>query len=285
MKSSRAFWLYPLAVSLVVGLGSAAHAEDLQPLAQEPATPSAPVTPPAQPHTAAPAAPAAAPIARPVAPAAAAPAVVAPKKEIRHRVREEEAEHGYGKTEGLLGPVTLGPTVGIALPHPVNVGLEGRYLDLFGFAFDYGFLPQVTVSSVQAKINAYDARLRWFPFRGSFFIGAAYGKQKLSGSKSQTVNVSGVSVPATVGMDIDTTYIAPQLGWRWEWESGFVVGIDFGWQFVTTSGSTLTTNITDPTITSLPDYQKIVSDVNDVGNKIGKQGLPNITLLQFGYMF
>lgn len=192
----------------------------------------------------------------------------------------EPKSTGYGKTHGLLGPVTLGPTIGIAIPHPANVGLEGRYLDIVGFAFNYGFLPQITLKGNSAKINSWDIRARIFPFRGGFFLGVAYGNQELNGSRSEQIAGS----PQSTSVTISTTTLTPHFGWRWVYDAGFVWGFDFGVQLAQSNSTVLKTSASLAQQAD-PLYQELVDDLNELGDKIGKQMLPFVTLLHVGYMF
>lgn len=188
---------------------------------------------------------------------------------------------GYGKTQGLLGPVTLGPTIGAALPHPMNVGLEGRYMDRFGFAFNYGFLPELKIpfGDAKAKLNSWDLRARWFPMRGAFFLGVALGRQTLTGVRND--QVLGESQEST--LSADTNYLSPHLGWRWVAESGFVWGVDLGWQIAQSYSSTFTTTAS-ATQQDAAEFLGLKKDLEGMGNDIAKTSLPFVTVLHVGFM-
>ncbi len=190
-----------------------------------------------------------------------------------------ERYSGYGKTRGYLGPITLGPTMSASIStYPIQLGVEGRYLDMFGFALTYGFFPELSFDSAKAKASAFDARLRWFPFNGAFFLGATLGFQNLTGTGS----ISGSSATSTI--DVKTTFWTPTLGWRWAWESGFVMGLDFGWQMAVSSTSTFSTNAS-AIVQATSEYQNTKTDVEKVGKDLGNTALPSITLIHIGYMF
>jgi hypothetical protein len=63
---------------------------------------------------------------------------------------------------------------------------------------------------------------RIYPFAGSFFLGVAFGRQRVS------IALQGVGQPTT--LDLSTRYVAPRLGWLATWSSGFSLGLDLGVQ-------------------------------------------------------
>ncbi len=194
----------------------------------------------------------------------------------------ESTDSGYGKTRGLLGPVTFGPAIGVSLPQFYNLGLEGRWLDIIGFAFNYGFLPELTIPGYDAKVKSrsWDVRLRVHPFRGSFFLGVALGNQTLTGTRSDLI----LGTPQTTSVSVSESTLTPHLGWRWFYKSGFVWGMDLGVQLPQKTTTTLTS-----TASSLQQaaaqYAGLQNDLNKVSEDIGKQVLPMFTMLHFGWMF
>jgi hypothetical protein len=205
------------------------------------------------------------------APAAADDVAPAPQQSaVAAAPAPQQRETGYGKTDGLIPGVLIGPKLSLVnLPTP-GLGVEAKFLDnLLGASFDYGFIPDITISDVTVGMHAWNVGAKVYPFRGAFFLGALYGSRSFTGSKVDT----GTGLKANV--DISSNYIAPELGWRWVWQSGFFLGMDFGWQFVTSSTVTLTA----PAGIS----QQTVNDVNSKGNDIGKAGLPVLGLLQVGF--
>jgi hypothetical protein len=227
------------------------------------------------------------------------PVSVVPKhREIPREIPVDPPHEYYGKAHGLLGNFPIGPTVSILqIPHPLQVGLEGKFLDIAGFSFMYGMFPKLTISDVSVKLDSWDVRARWFPFRGSFFLGAAYGKQKLTGTKKQSISTNVAQYP-TVDIEgkveLETPYLSPHLGWRWVAKSGFFYGLELGWQFALNASTTVSTDKDDffntqirpyDTTNAAADYDKLRADVVDEGNKIGKIGLPHITLIQIGWYF
>lgn len=231
--------------------------------------------------------------AKPSAPLAPSPVPSAPEESAEVKAPAEPAEvkieePKQAKVENEAEKTTqvsnarswrLGPTVAIAIPHPANVGLEGRFFHkLAGFAFTYGFLPEMTVSDVSAKMTSWDLRARLHPFRGAFFLGAAYGNQDLTGRRSE--NILGTSQSTT--LKISTTTFTPHIGWRWG--DRFVFGIDLGVQLSLKHKNTLTTTASGAQ-QSDPAYTQAINDLNKIADDIGSATLPFITLLHFGFMF
>ncbi|MEW6055468.1 MAG: hypothetical protein AB1540_02555 [Bdellovibrionota bacterium] len=200
--------------------------------------------------------------------------------------RQEESyegkSDGYGKTHGLLGPVVLGPAVSLlAFPHPIEVGLEGKYKDLFGFGLTYGFIPDLVIKTAKINTKAFDARVRWFPFRGAFFVGMAFGTQTISAKKSAEIQ----SIKVNAEVEVQSSFYTPHVGWRWVWPSGYFMGVDLGWQLASGAETTLTTDVRNVLLLATPQYGQLEKDVKDLGNQYGNKPLPMFTLIHFGWLF
>ncbi len=187
----------------------------------------------------------------------------------------EARAEGYGKQYGVLGntPLVFGPKVTFGFPNPVAFGLEAKYANMVGLSFDYGFMPEVTLTQpdpdVKVKWNGWSVGAKLYPFRGAFFLGGSLG------GRSFTVNVVESSTGHTYG-HVSGIYAAPELGWRWVSRSGLLFGMEFGWQFVLSY--TAEYNGIAAAISNDPELQK------DVDN-LGKAGLPIVGLLTVGYLF
>jgi len=175
------------------------------------------------------------------------------------------------KTDGIVPGILIGPKLGIVnFPTP-TIGVEAKIGRWFGVSFDYGLVPDITISNVTVNWNNWYIGGRVFPFQGSFFLGALYGHRSFSGSAVDT----GTGLKGTA--DASSDYLAPEIGWRWIWDSGLFMGIDLGWQFVTSNSKTVV-------IPGGFDPQK-QKDINDATDKLGTAGLPVLGLLQIGFFF
>jgi len=174
------------------------------------------------------------------------------------------------KTEGAIPGMLIGPKLGIvSFPTP-TVGAEAKVAGWFGLSFDYGYVPDFRVKEVTAGWSNWCAGAKLFPFRGSFFLGALYGQRSLK-----------LRLKDSSGLDADgratSRYLAPELGWRFLWNSGFTMGLDFGWQLVTQKSTRLD-------IPTGFDAQK-EKDAQDLIRRAANQGIPVLGLLELGWMF
>jgi hypothetical protein len=177
------------------------------------------------------------------------------------------------KSEGLLPGILFGPKLSVlTLPTPA-VGVEVKAYQLFGASFDYGFIPDFTVSGVTLGMQTWNVGAKVYPSRGAFFLGAKLGSYTFSGKS--TLNVNGQ--PAQAKLEVSATFLAPEIGWRWVWASGFFTGLDLGWQFPLNYRSTL-----DVPAGVSPGT---IKDVHDNVDKYVKSGIPALGLLQLGWFF
>ena len=178
------------------------------------------------------------------------------------------------KTEGLIPGILFGPKLSIIrLPTPA-LGVEVKAYQLFGASFDYGFIPDFTISNVTLGMKTWNVGAKVYPLRGAFFLGANLGGYTFTG-KSTVSDLNGQPVAAK--LDISTTFIAPEIGWRWVWNSGFFTGLDLGWQFPLSYKSTL-----DVPGGASPGN---IKDVRDNADKYVKSGLPALGLFELGWFF
>lgn len=175
---------------------------------------------------------------------------------------------GYGKRPD---GVTVGPRLSlVSIPAP-GIGVEAKVANLVGASFDYGLIPQVSLEGAKVQLTTWRAGAKVYPLRGRFWLGAAYGSRTFTARK--TVTSGGVS--GSGKLEVTSTFLAPQLGWLFVRPSGFFMGIDLGWEIVLHGRSRLTATA------GLPDTDR--KDLEDLGRRIGKAGLPELGLLQVGW--
>jgi hypothetical protein len=182
------------------------------------------------------------------------------------------AGEDYGKAEGVLPHAVIGPKLMLLQFPAPGVGVEAKAFNLVGASFDYGLIPDVNVGGVSVGLHNWSLGARVYPFRGAFFAGVAMGNRSFHGSKTDTSTGTPVKAKATVS----STFLAPEIGWRWVWESGLFLGMDLGWQFVLSDTLTLEANGA-----SVGTQQ----DVQDQADQLGRAGLPVLGLLQVGWLF
>ncbi len=199
----------------------------------------------------------------------------------------------------------IGPSLVIGVPHPINLAVDARLHPLWSVGVGGGYFPlkvPIGGNSVKLTLINYEARGRWHPFSGAFFLGTAFGQQRLSvqtsKSLSTSVTVSGVAVPVTANVDvlakIKGLYATPHIGWMWIFDSGFLIGLELGAQIGFASKTTVDIGIKasdprlDPYIGLVRDqktYKDAVQQIQDMGKKIGNMPLPFLSLLRLGWMF
>ena len=187
----------------------------------------------------------------------------------------------YGKTSGLLGPVVLGPKVTVGLPLPLRFGLEGKWDNLVGFSFDYGFFPKLTFDDVSIYASSWAIAARYYPWQRAFYLGLAFGSQTLTGTKTEVF--SGESITATA--DYSTPFLTPQIGWRWCFASGFFLGMELGVQLPISKSFTVSTDREDLNSNSTfeTEITRLKNEANAEADKYGSTALPLLALVQFGF--
>ncbi len=177
-----------------------------------------------------------------------------------------------GGENGLLGPVRIGPMLGAGFPGFMTVGANARIAKLIGLGVNYGYSPEVTVSSMSVSAWNMEGYARLYPFKSPFFIGAGVGTQKLSGKTSQSGGTAAGSVT--------TTYVAPTLGFMWTWDFGLAVGFDVGVQIPVSN-----TRQYDATFAGIAVPDSELKDLDDTLKKIGTTPIPVVNALRVGFLF
>lgn len=158
----------------------------------------------------------------------------------------EQRTPGEGSDSGgVLGPVRLGPMVGVGMPNLLNFGVLLKITSYFGAGVNVGLIPTVRLSyygDATLKYEEFDAFLRVHPFAGGFFLGAGIGYATISGTVTDQFNTSayaaqipaGLSIPAQVTYSsqgsVRTLVLTPQIGYFYTTKVGFSIGLDFGAQ-------------------------------------------------------
>lgn len=191
-----------------------------------------------------------------------------------------QADSGYGKTDTLIPGFEFGPKItALGLPVPFRFGVESKWMKTVGLAFDYGLLPTLTFSNVSVKLNGWNVAARYYIWSQAFFVGLGIGAQTFEGSQTQVIS----SVSTTITQEFSSTYLAPQIGWRWCWESGLFFGAEIGAQIPISTKSATSTNV--PGALSTPEGAALEKEINDQANTFGKNIFPHFALLQVGYFF
>jgi hypothetical protein len=200
---------------------------------------------------------------------------------------------------GLFGAFRVGPSISLDVPHLVTTSLDATYNRTFGFSIAasnfYRKFDADEVKQAEVELKSFDVRFRWFPWQGSFFIGASYGKQAIGvkGKKDLALNFQGnsLTVPTHLKYTLDTTYFTPHLGWFATWDSGFTMGFEVGAQIPTSTKAELKVafdnvgTAAENEVKESSQYKDAKKDVEDAGEALGKKVLPYINLIRIGWLF
>ena len=175
------------------------------------------------------------------------------------------------RTSGLIPGVLLGPKVTAAalFPPSLTVGAEIKVVGYLGASFEYGLWPQNTsVSNYSINFKSWSAGLRVYPFRGAFFVGAALANYNLNFVQAAT------AVQSATTLNLKSTTLGPQIGWKWTFDFGLFLGLNLGYGF--------SLNYASPLVgASGTNLQTVKSDADSYL----KPGVPLLTLLELGWLF
>lgn len=184
-------------------------------------------------------------------------------------------------------PHLFGLHASLGLPHPINYGLNYVMPNrMFSFEFSTGSFG-VKTNDVDISLQNLEVGARWHPFTGSFFVGALFGNQKISGKKSERItdSGSGISYDVDAEVEVKSNYITPHLGWMWGGgSSGFFMMFEMGVQSPSGVKSEFSSNAPG-LIQNEQEYINLKKDVEDGGDKVGNTSLPYVALLKLGWLF
>jgi hypothetical protein len=198
-------------------------------------------------------------------------------------------------------PRRWGGTLSLNFPHPIFLEGEYRPQPPFSFGLGLGGLSLKNLkfgsSPVDLGVGAIDIKGRWHPFGGAFFLGLGLGYQTLSGRMTSTIQATDTggttrSIETNIDLAIGSPYLTPHLDWYWTFGTGFVLGFDLGWQIpiaprtsfdITTNNNIA--NVAISIIQATQQYKDLEADIQKVGNALGRQSLPMVTVIRVGWMF
>lgn len=190
------------------------------------------------------------------------------------------SEKPAAKTEDK-GSWYFGPNAAFGIPHFTTYGFDVVMPNGFlSFGFNTGNFEGKS-GDVKIGLKTQDLAVRLHPFSGSFYLGAAFGNQTLYAQQSQTIS----TIPVTLKVNIKSSYMIPHIGWMWGIkDGGFFFSTELGMQSPSGVKTDLETDA-DAAIKATADYQDLEKEVTDMGDKIGKIGLPFLTLVKMGWLF
>ena len=173
----------------------------------------------------------------------------------------------------------IGGLAGIGFPRPFQLEAFAKIERQLGLGVEYSFMPPTTIASVYSRFNAVAADIRWFPFKGGFFLGMRAGRQWLDASMTATVTGLGTG---TESMSAATWFINPGIGYLYTWSSGLTMGIDAGIQLPI--GATYDRS-GPATAAGLAQGTTADNTLRQVANTLGNDVTPTVDLLKIGFLF
>lgn len=212
--------------------------------------------------------------------------------------------HGKNRKKRKAKPRPIKPrwtaVVSTGIPHPVDVGIgliqpkgNSQILTLGTYQLNLG--SRGRVKNMRANINHLEYKYRMEPLRGhSIFWEAALGYQEINIAGTQTIDLESdgakISVPTSARIDIRSLYTAVHGGMVFYRKQGFYTGFSFGYQIPFYSWADVDSSITgdeiiDAALKSTAAYQELEGELETLGRRAGKFGLPYIQILELGYHF
>lgn len=185
-------------------------------------------------------------------------------KAIERDVKETEPDDAVDV--GVLG--------GVGFPRPLSIEAVVGLRKTLMLGAEYGFMPKTTISSVDVRMWSAAADLRFFPFRGAFFIGLRGGYQSVSAEA--TLSAANVG-SYTESVDVGTWFVNPRVGFLWVWKP-LALGVDVGVQIP------LSTTVSRSSLLAAA-APEVDANVNRAIDALGRTVIPTVDLLRIGLVF
>jgi hypothetical protein len=189
----------------------------------------------------------------------------------------------------------FGPSASIGLIQPYLVQVDAVMNNDYEFGAGFGQYTYSIDKKTKADITMQSVQLqsRWFPWAGSFFTGLLAGRRTISGDFERDLKYKKANqeldFTAKGNVTLTSYYLTPHFGWRWLWDSGFVLGMDFGYHLTVTQKSSSDVSANDKLIEvaakSTSAYKEYKKDIDKATDRAASLHMPYITLLRIGYFF
>lgn len=200
------------------------------------------------------------------------------------------------RTRYSLGDYGIEVHAAAGIPHPLTGGFGIKYRRtayLGGDLGAYTLKKKINGTDGKVKIANKDVRVKWYPFNGAFFGGLIYGRQTIDieGTRPSKLEYAGTKLDLnlTATTTINSSYVTPHIGWDCQWDSGFVMGFDLGWQFSFGATAESDAGIGDPmvdeAVKKTESYRSLHDDVDSFARLVGNTDLLHVTILRLGWIF
>lgn len=222
--------------------------------------------------------------------------------------------------EGLFGSIRIGPMVGFGIINGPNISIESKLWRYIGLSASYSYFNEFDLfrsKQLKSMLNSsqdfqfdtlklsywqYEGKLSIFPFGGSFFIGAAYGKRQFFFKSTGNINLTVANFPQRLNtpfvdtLAINSTYWTPQIGLLATWSGSFgwfAIGTEIGAQLTLDVSVENNINLTDPTVQQYISYAVQSPEYASLNDQLRKTITENLkaypiiywNILKIGWIF
>jgi hypothetical protein len=179
--------------------------------------------------------------------------------------------------------ISVTPSIStLNFPHPLDLGLELTFADVFGVKVQQSLRPSYNRDDVDGKINDFMVQARVYPLLSGWFIGAGYGHHSLEGHRFQNINGFDTDIYANA----DASYFMPSTGYKFVFNCGFTMGFELGWIFPNNGTGSVTSNQdNNPAVANNAEYQQRRADAERTVTDYANKGLPSVGLFELGWTF
>lgn len=170
----------------------------------------------------------------------------------------------------MLGPLRLGPVVGVGLPNLVSFGGALKLTRYFGAGINVGLIPTLRIEYYgEAKVSyqQYDVYGRIYPFGGGFFLGAGVGYARAKGTHEKSTRLAAIDrvdpsltqFQTSSRGSVQAMVLTPQIGYFQVFRSGFCMGADVGAQIPIAPGKIeVETEVSDEITRLVPNIERYI---------------------------
>lgn len=184
---------------------------------------------------------------------------------------------------GLLGPVRLGPVVGVGFPDGLQLGVQTKLAGWVALGVSGGYVPEtklpISEDTRVVRVSG-EAYARVHPFRAGFFVGVGIGGTQMKGSLFTEKEAFGQNVDTRARAFIRSVYVTPQLGYQWMFGHYVTASIDVGVQVPIAPGMPTF----DATAMGLVQPLEATGKLADAMRLAASTPVPMVNLLKLGVL-
>ncbi len=188
----------------------------------------------------------------------------------------------------------------VSFPYPYQIGFGkvrrkgvSHFIEMGTFDFNIG--SRGRVRNLKGNLAHIEYKNRFVPFKKHPFYceyGGGIQKFDITGERTVTLTSEGVSYPIDVQADLNiySIYLNPKVGFTWYHRQGWFTGFGFGYNIPIYSQAGFSGTFTEDkfinqALVQTEGYSSFKSEIERLGTKAGKLGLPYLQILEIGYLF